>query len=595
MLCRELRRRLINTLSETGGHLASNLGVVELTVALCSVFDMPSDALVWDVGHQCYSYKMLTGRLDGFAKLRHEGGVSGFPRSGESGYDSFIGGHASTSISAAFGIAKAKTLTGDSHHAIAVVGDGAFTGGLIYEGLNNAGRSSDRIVVVLNDNDMSISKSVGSLARYLAAKRASKGYLNAKIKVENTLGRVPVVGERLKDAFTDSKAAFRQLIYHSNLFEDFGFDYLGPVDGHDIELLEQTLKRARDLNKPVVVHVNTVKGKGYEFAEKNPSQFHGVGGFDMDSGEMTPPSESFSSVFGEHLLELARVDKKLCAITAAMETGTGLAPFAEEFEPQNRFFDVGIAEEHAVTFACGLAAGGMTPVFAVYSTFLQRGFDQLIHDASIEPRHIVLAVDRAGMVGSDGETHQGLFDAAFLSAIPNSTVYSPSTFAELEWSMDEAIYKSEGLCVVRYPRGTQAKLDENYTPADFCHVKNGGEVLIISYGREFGEAYKAAAQLSDAGNAVDLLKLTKIFPIPDEAIQIARRYRAVFFAEEGVRGGGIGEHFLSALTDGQYLGRMLIHAVDDPFIPPMEIPRAIERCGLDAASLARLVTERCFR
>ena len=562
-LCWEIRQRLIRTLSSTGGHLASNLGAVELTVALHTVFDLPQDQIVWDVGHQSYTHKLLTGRLKNFSKIRQEGGISGFPRPSESEYDAFIGGHASTSVSAAYGLAKAKTLTGDRHHVIAVVGDGAFTGGMVYEALNNAGRSGDRLIVVLNDNHMSISESVGSLARYLAEKRTTQGYAQLKDTVEQALLKIPLVGNTARDMIYNSKALLRQTIYHSNMFEDFGFDYLGPVDGHDIPLLVQTFRRAKALEKPVLVHINTIKGKGYPYAEKNPSTFHGVGKFDYESGELKPSSENFSSVFGQELVRLAQEDDRICAITAAMQGGTGLDGFAKQFEPKNRFFDVGIAEEHAVTFACGLAAGGMLPVFAVYSTFLQRGFDQLIHDAAIEQQHVLLAVDRAGLVGDDGETHQGMFDAAFLSQIPGTTVYSPATFADLRYAMQKALYETDGLVAVRYPRGGEPtfspKLPEE--PAEWLHLKYGGETLVISYGREFGEVYRAAQSLAERGKPVDLLKLHRIAPLPEACIALAKRYRTILFVEEGIRSGGIGEHFLSRLSDAGYIGRMTIQAV----------------------------------
>ncbi len=595
-LCWEIRQRLIRTLSSTGGHLASNLGAVELTVALHTVFDLPQDQIVWDVGHQSYTHKLLTGRLKNFSKIRQEGGISGFPRPSESEYDAFIGGHASTSVSAAYGLAKAKTLTGDRHHVIAVVGDGAFTGGMVYEALNNAGRSGDRLIVVLNDNHMSISESVGSLARYLAEKRTTQGYAQLKDTVEQALLKIPLVGNTARDMIYNSKALLRQTIYHSNMFEDFGFDYLGPVDGHDIPLLVQTFRRAKALEKPVLVHINTIKGKGYPYAEKNPSTFHGVGKFDYESGELKPSSENFSSVFGQELVRLAQEDDRICAITAAMQGGTGLDGFAKQFEPKNRFFDVGIAEEHAVTFACGLAAGGMLPVFAVYSTFLQRGFDQLIHDAAIEQQHVLLAVDRAGLVGDDGETHQGMFDAAFLSQIPGTTVYSPATFADLRYAMQKALYETDGLVAVRYPRGGEPtfspKLPEE--PAEWLHLKYGGETLVISYGREFREVYRAAQSLAERGKPVDLLKLHQIAPLPEACIALAKRYRTILFVEEGIRSGGIGEHFLSRLSDAGYIGRMTIQAVENPFLPQMSVASALHRCGLDSDTLEEQIAALYF-
>jgi len=596
LLCWEIRQKLIRTVSENGGHLASNLGTVELTVALHTVFDLPDDSIVWDVGHQCYTHKLLTGRADRFSTIRQEDGLSGFPRPSESKYDCFIAGHASTSISAACGLAKAKTLSGDPHHVIAVVGDGAFTGGMVYEGLNNAGRSSDRLIVVLNDNEMSISKSVGSFARYLAAKRASDGYLNLKDKVEGALVKIPVVGESVRDVVKQSKDMFRQAIYHSNLFEDLGFYYLGPVDGHDLPVLIKMLERAKEVDRPVLVHVNTVKGKGYPFAEQDPSKFHGVGQFNRSNGHTKTPGASFSSEFGRMLTGLAEKDDKIVAITAAMQDGTGLTPFAQKFGDKNRFFDVGIAEEHAVTFSCGLAAGGLRPVFAVYSTFLQRGFDQLIHDAAIEKQHIVLAVDRAGIVGDDGETHQGLYDAAFLSEIANCVVYSPATFRDLQYALERALYHTDGIAAVRYPRGGEPELsDPAFSAAeDYTHISSGGDTLLITYGRETSEVYKAVKLLEAQHKKADLLKLCKIHPLPEECVQIARKYRTILFVEEGVRSGGIGEHFLAALSAARYRGRMSIRAIENPCIRQMAVPAALKSCGLDAQSIAQTVAELYF-
>ncbi|MCI8649272.1 MAG: 1-deoxy-D-xylulose-5-phosphate synthase [Anaerotruncus sp.] len=585
-LCWEIRQQLIRTISQNGGHLASNLGVVELTLALHLVFDLPQDQLVWDVGHQCYTHKILSGRLKEFSALRQEDGLSGFPRPGENQADAFIAGHASTSISAACGLAKAKTLAKDPHHVIAVVGDGSFTGGMVYEAINNAGRSNDRLIVILNDNEMSISESVGAFARYLAEKRTSDSYNRMKDTIEHTVRGIPVIGQRVRDLLSGSKAVFRQALYHSNFFEDFGFDYFGPVDGHDLPLLIQTLTRAKKLNKPVFVHVNTVKGKGYVFAENDPSRFHGVGSFDCVSGELGPARETFSSHFGKQLLTLAKKDKSICAITAAMRDGTGLSQFAQEFTAQNRFFDVGIAEEHAVTFACGLAAGGFKPVFAVYSTFLQRGYDQLIHDASIERQHVVLAVDRAGIVGEDGETHQGLFDTAFLSNIPGILFYAPCTYAELDYALKQALYQYDGLAAIRYPRGSQLDLPFDLgAPADYLHLKNGGDTLLVTYGREFEQVYQASEHLARRKKPVDVLKLLQIAPIPEVCIQIAKKYRTILFVEEGLRCGGIGEHFMAALAETRYRGRVVLQAIENPFIPQMLVASALQKCGLDTDSL----------
>ncbi len=594
LLCQELRQQLLRTVSHTGGHLASNLGVVELTVALDTIFPPGQDRVIWDVGHQSYVHKLLTGRLDRFDTLRQEGGVSGFPRPSESPYDAFIGGHASTALSAAFGFARADTLRGEPRWTVAVVGDGAFAGGMVYEALNNAGRSRDRLVVVLNNNDMSISRSVGSLAAYLAKKRSSEGYLNLKEQVEAALKRVPVVGPEVRDLLSEAKGAVRQLVYHTNLFEDFGFHYLGPVDGHDLPALLRVLARAKGEGGPVVVQVNTVKGKGYPYAEENPAAFHGVGPFDRQSGQRPASSHSFSGEFGRWMAEAAQRDPRICAITAAMADGTGLQPFAQRF-PQ-RFYDVGIAEEHAVTFACGLAAGGMLPVFAVYSTFLQRGFDQLIHDASIQPQHVVLGVDRAGLVGEDGETHQGVFDAAFLSLLPGAAIYSPASYRDLRWALDQALYHWEGLAAVRYPRGQEPALPElcQLDPAPFTHQLLGpepGELLLVSYGRQCQQVWQAARTLNERGRRADLLKLTQIWPLPPEALRLAKRYPKLLFVEEGIQTGGMGEHFSAALSALGYRGRVWLHGITEPFQPAMPAARALEHCRLDAASLVALAEE----
>lgn len=417
-LAEEIRHRLIETISQNGGHLASNLGTVELTLALHHVFSCPEDQIIWDVGHQSYTHKLLTGRQAQFSTIRKPNGISGYPRHQESMYDAFVAGHSSTSISAAEGIARAQALLGKDGWVIAVVGDGAFTGGMIYEALNNV-RPGDRLMIVLNDNGMSISKNVGALAGYIAQIRTKPGYFRAKDRIGAMLEHIPLVGLPVKNLMIQLKTGLRQQLYHSNLFEYFGLNYLGPVDGHNLRQLIDVFSRARETEGPVFVHVRTVKGKGYPFAEQSPQSFHGVSGFDIATGNPEVAQYgSFSTVFGEELTRLARTDPSICAITAAMESGTGLQYFSREFKSKGRFFDVGIAEPHAVTFAAGLAAAGMRPVFAVYSTFLQRAVDQIIHDCAIERQHVVLAIDRAGIVGDDGETHQGLFDVPLLTPVP---------------------------------------------------------------------------------------------------------------------------------------------------------------------------------
>ncbi len=581
-LCREIREELVDKVSKTGGHLASNLGAVELTVALHKVFRSPHDAIVWDVGHQCYVHKLLTGRkIDG---IRTEGSVSGFPRPSESRHDIFIAGHASNSVSAALGIATAKALSGDDGSTIAVVGDGAFSGGMIYEAMNNAGRSGKRLIVVLNDNEMSISKNVGAMARYLAEIRSQEGYFKFKDNLEKGLLHIPAVGTSLRNGASHFKTVLKDSFYGSNYFEHFGFYYLGPVDGHDVVTLSRVLERAKQLQKPVLVHINTVKGKGYTPAENNPSLFHGVSPFDKATGKLLKKQkECFSDVFGRALAEYAGSDEKICAITAAMKDGTGLSPFAEQFP--NRFFDVGIAEEHAMTFAAGLAAGGEKPVLAIYSTFLQRAVDQLIHDASIEPRHVVLGIDRAGIVGGDGETHQGVFDISILTAVPGVKIFSPCTFDELRRDLKSAL-DGEGVIAVRYPRGGEPEIPEGfvkeYDSFDLFSQPHS-EALIVCYGRLFANAAKAAGTCG-----ASVLKLDSVFPIPDGALDAAMGYDRVFFVEESVTNGSIAEHFGMALSQRGYKGDYHIRALSG-FISHMTAERALERFGLDTGSISEFV------
>ncbi|MBQ1966480.1 MAG: 1-deoxy-D-xylulose-5-phosphate synthase, partial [Clostridia bacterium] len=449
----EIRYKLIETVSENGGHLASNLGMVELTVALHKVFDSPKDQFVYDVGHQCYTHKLLTGRYESFSTLRTKGGISGFTRPTESEHDIFFSGHSATSVSAGLGLAQAKALKGDRSHVVSVIGDGSFTGGMVFEALNNGGRSKANHIVVLNDNKMSISENVGAFAKYLAVIRSRPQYYSFKANTEKVLNKVPF-GEKIVKELYKVKTDIKNKVYEkSTFFEDLGYRYMGPIDGHNIENLCDALESAKSVNGPVLLHVITVKGKGYEYAEKDPSVFHGISKFDVDTGEAISSSKSYSDKFGETLCDLAKNDDSLCAITAAMGLGTGLGKFSGLYP--ERFFDVGIAEEHAVTFASGLSKNGMKPVFAVYSTFLQRCYDQLIHDVALQKQKVLLAVDRAGFVGEDGETHHGLFDVAFLGTVPGMKVYSPCNFNLLEADLKNALYSEETAVAVRYPRGTE--------------------------------------------------------------------------------------------------------------------------------------------
>ncbi|MDR1892245.1 MAG: 1-deoxy-D-xylulose-5-phosphate synthase [Oscillospiraceae bacterium] len=589
-LCAEIRELLIKTVSENGGHLASNLGVVELTVALHRMFDSPVDQFVWDVGHQCYTHKLLTGRRDGFSELRREGGVSGFPRPAESEHDLFLTGHSSTAVSSAFGLAEAKNIQGKNGFVVAVVGDGALTGGLAYEALNNVGRTCDRLIVVINDNKMSISKNVGAMARHLAVMRSNPKYYKFKTAVERLVKAIPIIGKPLRNWLFYSKAVLRSAILRGNLFEDMGFAYLGPVDGHSFKRLVSAFTTAKKMERPVVVHVSTVKGKGYRPAEKSPKSYHGVSAFDIETGETQEARDSFSARFGQCLCALAQTDERICAVTAAMTAGCGLTEFRSRFK--SRFFDVGIAEGHAVTFSGGLAKNGMIPVFAVYSSFLQRGFDQILHDAALQDLKMVLAIDRAGVVGEDGEAHQGLFDAAFLSSIPKVTVFAPMTYAELEMMLAAAVYDVSSVAAVRYPRGAQPLPPAGYvsSAAPFS-IFGGGHapVLIVTYGRLFAQAALAREALKERELDCDILKLNRIWPLEKEAVLAALPYNRVFFFEEGIKSGGIAEHFAAALLETGFGGKYTIHAVENRFVPCMTVPRALSVLGLDAAAMCAAI------
>ncbi|MGN1113281.1 MAG: 1-deoxy-D-xylulose-5-phosphate synthase, partial [Acutalibacteraceae bacterium] len=566
-LCDEIRQIIVSVVSKNGGHLASNLGTVELTVALLRVFGDENDSLVWDVGHQSYTHKILTGRLNDIYTIRTEGGISGFPKREESPYDAFNVGHSSTSISAAFGIAVAKQLRSVNGSTVAVIGDGALSGGLAFEGLNNAGKYKKNFIVVLNDNKMSISRNVGALARYLGGIRMNPKYLRLKSRVERILIKTPVLGSPIRKLLKRSKSRVRNLVYKRTIFDDMGFAYYGPVDGHNIQELERAFTAAKSVNGPVLVHVVTIKGKGYTFAENDPKSFHGVGSFDIDTGEPISSRRDFSGVFGDNLVRLADENDKICAITAAMATGTGLVGFSKKHK--ERFFDVGIAEEHAVTFACGLAAKGMIPVFAVYSTFLQRSVDQIIHDAAMQKLHIVLAVDRAGVVGTDGETHQGVFDVSLLNSVPNITVYSPCYFDELEFNLKAAIEADSCVVAVRYPKGGQPYKPLEYEctgkPFDFYGDK-GAEVLLVTYGRLFANACRALDMLKEQKKSFCILKLNRIKPIDGEAVRQSLKYKKILFFEEGMKSGGAGESFEIKLDEMGFGGKCRLFAIEDEFV-----------------------------
>lgn len=589
-LAEEIRYKLIETVSANGGHLAPNLGVVELTIAMHKVFSSPKDQFVFDVGHQCYTHKLLTGRFESFSTLRTKDGISGFCRPGESEHDIFYSGHSGTSVSAGLGLAIANRLNGDDGHVITVIGDGSFTGGMVYEALNNGGRTNARQIIILNDNKMSISENVGAFAKYLAVIRSKPEYYSFKAGTEKLLNRVPMgkaVARKLYDLKTDIK---NKLYSQSTFFEDLGYRYMGPVDGHNIENLCDALETAKNVDVPVVLHVLTVKGRGYEHAEKYPSLFHGISRFDVETGEPRSSCESFSDKFGQVLCEKAEKDDNICAITAAMGIGTGLKSFGEKYP--GRFFDVGIAEEHAVTFASGLSKNGLKPVYAVYSTFFQRCYDQLIHDISLQRLKVLFAVDRAGFVGEDGETHHGIFDVSFLGTVPDLKIYSPCCYRSLEADINSALYADEYSAVVRYPRGAP-KENVNRLQYDCLEYslygKRESENVLVTYGRITGEAIDAVDKMAEKGKDVLLLSLNQIKPLPDDIFGILLAKKQICFFEEGIRNGGIGEKLGSALLEKGYCGKYRIRAIENKFVEQASVSELLSSYGLDCKAMVEFM------
>ncbi len=591
-LAEEIRYKLIETVSLNGGHLAPNLGVVELTIAMHKVFSSPEDQFVFDVGHQCYTHKLLTGRFENFSSLRTKNGISGFCRPGESEHDIFYSGHSGTSVSAGLGLALANRLNGDNSHVITVIGDGSFTGGMVYEALNNGGRTNARQIIILNDNKMSISENVGAFAKYLAVIRSKPEYYSFKAGTEKFLNRVPMgkaVARKLYDLKTDIK---NKLYSQSTFFEDLGYRYMGPVDGHNIENLCDALETAKTVDVPVVLHVLTVKGRGYEHAEKYPSLFHGISRFDVETGEPKSSFESFSDKFGQVLCEKAEKDDNICAITAAMGIGTGLNNFSKKYP--DRFYDVGIAEEHAVTFASGLSKNGLKPVYAVYSTFFQRCYDQLIHDISLQKLKVLFAVDRAGFVGEDGETHHGIFDVSFLGTVPDIKVYSPCCYRSLEADINSALYADEYSAVVRYPRGTPkekvAKLQ--YDCLEYSlYGKRESDDVIVTYGRITAEAIDAVDKMAQRGKEKLLLSLNQIKPISEGVFDILLSKKKIYFFEEGIRSGGIGEKLGSALLEKGYCGKYRIRAIENKFVEQASVSELLSAYGLDCDAMVEFMGE----
>lgn len=591
-LCAQLRQTILNTVSETGGHLGSGLGAVELMVAIHRVFDLNRDRLVFDVGHQCYSHKLLTGRSDVFSTLRSFGGIAGYPKPSESDADAFIAGHASNSVSVALGMARARTLQGEPYHVLALLGDGALTGGLAYEGLSDAGQSGERLIVILNDNGMSITQNVGGVAQHLAHQRLKPQYLRFKKSYRRVM-RATAAGRGFYKFTHKVKGAIKDALLPCSMFENMGFTYMGPVDGHNLKLLTRLLRYAKEeIPGPVLLHVKTVKGKGYPPAEAAPEKFHGVGPFDLATGEpRTPAQPNFSAAFGQALCRLAWKDERVCAVTAAMRSGTGLNGFAREF-PQ-RFFDVGIAEGHGVAMAAGLAKQGMIPVFAVYSTFLQRGYDMLLHDVAISGLHAVFAVDRAGLVGEDGETHHGLFDVGYLSSVPGMTILSPACFQELEDMLRWAVKDCAGPVAVRYPRGGEGAWRGSYDGKNTVPIRRGRDLTIVTYGVTVNDALEAAQMLSAQGIEAEVVKLQAIAPLELEPVlDSVRETGRLLIAEECAAQCGIGMQLPAQLAlAGISLKSLILCNTGPGFVTHGSVAELRKLCGLDAQGICRSARE----
>lgn len=595
-LAGEIREFLIQKISLTGGHLASNLGVVELTIAMHRVFTLPKDKMIWDVGHQSYTHKILTGRRAGFDALRKYGGMSGFPKRKESPCDAFDTGHSSTSISAGLGYVEARDLKGEDYSVISVIGDGAMTGGMAYEALNNAAHLKTNFIIVLNDNYMSISENVGGMSNYLAQLRTADFYTGLKKGVTNALHKIPTVGDHMIEQIRRTKSSIKQLVVSGMLFEDMGITYLGPIPGHDISMLCRAFREAKKVEGPVLLHVLTQKGKGYAPAEKDPSRFHGTGPFDISTGEplQKASKDTYTDIFSKVICDIGKHDPNVAVITAAMADGTGLSAFARYFP--KRFFDVGIAEGHGVTFAAGLAAGGMHPVFAVYSSFLQRGYDQLIHDVGLQNLPVVLAVDRAGLVGSDGETHQGIFDLSYLGGIPNMTVISPKNRWELADMLRFAV-QFDGPVAIRYPRGTAYDGYEKYR-APICYGKS--EVIyeeegiaLISVGHMFEEAEKTRRAIKKIGYNCSLINARFVKPLDGEMIdELSKTHRLIVTIEENILCGGFGERVSDYVLKNHIPVQVLSLALPDDYIEHGSVDLLRREVLLDADSMTkRIVTE----
>lgn len=584
-LCEEIRDFLIYNVSKTGGHLASNLGIVELTVSLHTIFNTPKDSIVFDVGHQSYVHKILTGRKDKFNTLRKKDGLSGFTKKSESVHDAFISGHSGISISVALGISRAKVMKNDNSYTIALIGDGALTSGVAYEGLNNITKNDKNLIIVLNDNDMSISKNTGSMSSYLTNIRTAKSYFVTKKTVENIITNTPFVGDLVKNALSKSKTAFKTLVYDSNFFDDMGIKYIGPIDGHNIEDIKKALQFAKMLKSPSIIHIKTKKGKGYHYAENNPSDYHGVSTFNVKIGNCKNNKGNFSEVFGNELVRLANIDDSICAVTAAMTSGTGLTEFEKIFK--ERFFDVTIAEQHAVSFCGGLSSFGLKPVFCVYSTFIQRAVDQLIHDVNIQKLPIIFGIDRAGIVGDDGETHQGIFDIPILCCLDNFTVYSASNYNDVKGMLQHCVKNLNSPMAIRYPRGSESEniSDYSYSNLDYDILKNNSDILVVTYGRIFSNVISAKNELLKDNINIDILKLNKIYPLNKDLGSVFLHYKHIIVFEECIKTGGIGQQLSSIF----YLNNVTIKAIESSIVPQDTVNSTLSKFYLDEKGIVKTI------
>ena len=589
-LCAKLRRELVEDVSRTGGHLASNLGAVELTVAIHRVFDTSHDRLVFDVGHQCYPHKILTGRGERMSTLRQYGGLAGFPKPSESIHDAFIAGHASNSVAVALGMARARSALGADYKVLAVIGDGALTGGLAYEGLSNAGECGEQLLVILNDNGMSITPNVGAVADHLAKQRLRPQYLTFK-KHYRGIMNATWLGRKVYRVTHGVKQALKQSLLPCSMFENMGFNYLGPVDGHDLGRLTRTLRYARELNEPVLLHIKTVKGKGFLPAEENADAFHGVGPFDPITGRpQKAAGENFSAVFGRTLARLGQKDKRVCAITAAMMSGTGLEHFQQACP--ERFFDVGIAEGCAVSMAAGMAKQGAIPVFPVYSTFLQRSYDMLLHDVAIDRLHVVFGVDRAGLVGEDGETHHGVFDVAYLDSVPGMTVLAPASFTELERMLERAVLELDGPVAVRYPRGGQGAYTQDNSLGPAAVLRQGTDLTLVGYGVLINDILQAAELLAQDGIQTEVVKLNTITPLePEMVLSSVKKTGALLVAEDCVQAGSVGERLSAALMLSGVAAKVGLIQCGARFVTHGALACLKQELGLDGEGIARKAKE----